>query len=208
MIKLRPTVLLMALLALLFVNARSSRADTIYNNLGPGNTWIVNREYDVNSDFMATLFVTSSGGNLATVITPLFSLNNPVTVDLYTNSAGQPGTLVEAWSVSAPGFPGQLTTLTSVLNPLLSANTRYWLVIPVTDIQKLNLAWYQNNQGLDGGIWIGNNLDALIQAEPASPMPAIQLNSTSSSPVPEPCTMLLFCSGLVGLAAYRRFKKA
>ena len=70
--------------------ATPSLADTIYNNLEPGNTWIINREYNVNNDFMATTFVASSDGKLADVLLPLFSLHNPVSMGLYTDSSANP----------------------------------------------------------------------------------------------------------------------
>ena len=119
-------------------------------------------------------------------MTPLFSLNNPVDLGLYTDSGGQPGSLLEDWNVDAPGFPGILTAIPSVQNPFLSADTQYWIVISVTTAQKDRLAWYQNNQGITGGLWIGSSLNGLIEAEAGMAIPAIQLNSTTPSAVPEP----------------------
>ena len=191
---------LQAAVALVFA-ASPCLAGTFYSNLGPGNTWIINREYDVNSDYMATSFVTSGGGKLEDVLIPLFSLNNPVNMGLYTDSDGRPGTLLESWSATIPGFPGILTTLPSVDNPSLSADTTYWFVIDVAADQKLNLSWYENNQAVPGGVWFGNNLTGLIEALPASPAPAIALESVATSPVPEPSSASLFasCLGLIAL---------
>ena len=191
-----------ALLILEFLSATPCLADTLYNNLGPGNTWTINREYDVNSDFMASSFTTSGSGNLLDVSIPLFSLNNPVELGLYTDSGGKPGTLLENWSVTAPGFPGILTTFASVQSPFLSAETEYWFVIDVAADQKLNLAWYQNDEGVTGGIWIGNSLDSLIEALPNSPAPAIQLNSTTASTVPEPAGGMGLAAGLGAMAIF------
>src|SRR5262249_2857017 len=111
----------------------------------------------------------------------------------------KPDTLLESWSITAPGFPGLLTTVPSVQNPLLSAATQYWFVIDVTDAQKLNLAWYWNDQGVGGGVWIGNSLSGLIEALPASPAPAIQLNSTAVTAVPEPASWIGLASGLAAM---------
>ena len=189
-----------ALLMLGSIGTSPCRADTIYSNLGPGNTWTVNREYDVNSDFMASPFVTSGGGNLLDVSLPLFSINNPVGLGLYTDSGGKPGTLLESWSVDVPGFPGILTTIPSVQNPLLSAATEYWFVIDVADDQKRNLAWYWNDQSVSGGVWFGNDLSGLIGAVPASPAPAIQLDSTAVTAVPEPASWISLASGVAIMA--------
>jgi len=199
-------ILLKALLILGWVAVIPSRADSIYNNLGPGDTWIINREWDTNFDFMATPFVTTAAGNLGGILTPLFNLNNPVSLGLYTDSGGKPDSLLEDWNVTAPGFPGVLTTIPSVQNPFLSANTEYWLVISLTSAQKNNLAWYQNNQGVTGGIWAGTALGSLIELEPDSPSPAIQLNSITSSAVPEPESRIVIaaCLALVVIARLKR----
>jgi len=201
----RLVIFLSALLLLGLGAATPSLADPLYSNLGPGNTFIINRDWQTNFDFMATPFVTTSGGNLGDILTPLFSLDNPVSIGLYTDSSGQPGTLLEGWSIDAPGFPGILTTIASVTNPLLSADTQYWLVITLTDAQKNELAWYENDQGIDGGIWAGNSLTGLISFEPASPAPAIQLDMVgSTSAMPEPGSGTL----LAGLALILMLSRA
>ena len=191
----------LTLAAVLMLCAHICVADSLYNNLGPGNTFTINREYDVNTSFMASEFMASGSGNLGSVSIPLFSLNNPVTMGLYTDSGGRPDMLLESWSVTVPGFPGLLTTFPSVQQPLLSAGTDYWFVIDVTDAQKLHLAWYWNDQGVPGGVWFGNSLGALIEAVPNSPAPAIQLNSTATTPVPEPSSgiELGICLGLISI---------
>jgi len=196
-----PTAL-SALLMLASV-AAPSRADTIYNDLGPGNTWIINREYDTNSDFMAAPIVTTGSGNLGDIMIPLFSLHNPVELGLYTDSGDQPGALLESWSVVVPGIPGVLTTVPSVANPFLSASTQYWFVVALTSTQKLNLAWYENNQGITGGVWAGFGTDALINFVPGSPAPAIQLTSQTATPVPEPSSALVLAMVAALLSIFR-----
>lgn len=195
-------VLLNALLALVLLAAMPLPAGTIYNDYGPGNSFIINRDYQTNFDFLATTFVTTGGGNLGTILTPLFSLNPPVSFGLYTDSADQPGALLENWSVPVPGFPAQIVTLNSAVNPFLSAGTQYWFVIALTSAQKNELAWYQNSQSVLGRVWAGFSLNGLLDFTPGSPAPAIQLNSTS--PVPEPADGMLFGSGLTLLGFARR----
>jgi hypothetical protein len=173
------------------------RAGTIYNNLGPGNTWIVNREWDSNFDFMASPFVATGGGKLDTIVAPFFSLRSSVTFGLYTDSDGHPGTLLESWNVPVPGFPGVLTTLTSVLNPSLSSGTEYWFLIDNPGPPN-PVAWYENNQGIPGGIWAGDKLSDPLDFDPASPLPAIQLNS-----IAEPASGILLGIGLLILASCR-----
>jgi hypothetical protein len=182
-------------------------ADTLYSDLGPGNTWIVNREYESDFDLMAAPFVTTGSGKLGDIVTPLFSLHNPVDLSLYTDSGDRPATLLESWSITVPSFPGILTTIPSVANPFLSADTQYWLVFPLTSLLKNNLAWYENNQGVTGGIWAGDNLNGLLNFVPASPAPAVQLNSLAPTSVPEPASAvtlaIVFALLMISRAASR-----
>jgi len=186
--------------------ASPAHASIIYTNLGPGETWIINREYDVNSTLMATTFTTTGGGTLGEVLVPIFSLHPPATFGLFTDSNGRPGTLLESWTNPVPGFPGILTTLTSVDNPVLTADTPYWFVITLTLAQHFDLAWYQNNQSVAGGVWFGNSSAGLIEAEAGSPAPAIQLDTTpgSTADAPEPASVALLLSGLALLIARKR----
>lgn len=70
---------------------------------------------------------------------------------------------------------------------------------------KNKLAWYENNQSANGGVWAGFQLNGLLNFLPGSPIPAIQLNSTSSS-VPEPASGMLFGGGLLLLRFMRKKK--
>lgn len=199
-------VILSACLVVGLFSAAPLAASAIYNNFGSGNSFIINRDYQTNFDYLATPFVATGGGNLGTILTPIFSLNSPVSFGLYTDSSGEPGTLLENWSSPVPGFPAQIVTLTSALNPMLSAGTQYWFVIALTSSQKNELAWYQNNQAVNGGVWAGFQLNAMFDFVPGSPIPAIQLNSASSS-VPEPASGMLIGGGLF-LLRFVRAKKS
>ena len=195
-------IVLNAIVTLVFGVASPCLAGSIYSNLGPGDSFIINRDFETNFDFMATTFVATGGGVLGDIRTSLFSLDSPVDLGLYTDSGDKPGALLESWSATVPGFPGILTTITSVQNPLLAAGAQYWFVIALTDAQRNKVAWYQNNQGVAGGVWAGPSLDHMLEFEPDSPAPAIELDSTASAPVPEPTsgvlvgTLLLFATHL------------
>jgi hypothetical protein len=39
------------------------QASVIYSNLGPGDTFIINRDYQTNFNVMATTFLATGGGN-------------------------------------------------------------------------------------------------------------------------------------------------
>jgi len=174
---IRSVFLLQLVLALGFALTKPCAGGTIYSNLGPNNAFIVNREYETNFAFMATNFIATNGGILASITTPVFSLSSPANFGLYTDANGVPGTQLESWSETVPGFPAELVTLPSVLNPLLTSGAKYWIVIAISQAQKNNLAWYENNQGVIGGIWLGNSIHGMIEVTPAQPIPAIELSS-------------------------------
>lgn len=177
-------------------------AGTAYNNFGPGNTVGVNAWIFTNaSGFIATTFTTTGAGPLSSVLLDAGCSSTPITLGLYTNSAGQPGTLLESWTV--PVTTVQLITLTSVLNPVLSSGTQYWFVITIPSNSTIEWAW--NNQGVNGGVWLGSGINALNEGSSPNPTPVIQLN-TQNAPngTPLPPTLILTLCGLalLGLASF------
>lgn len=204
--------------ALAFLLASPLLADPVdvgsvlFSNLGSGNTFISNREYDSPSTFLLTPFAATAGGNLGRILTPVFCLHSPVTFGLYSNdplgASREPGT----WRVGVfplLGVPVVLTPLTSALNPMLTADMKYWFGI--TQTQRFQVAWYENNQNVPGGIWeafSAGGIDELLEFVPDSPMPAIKLFASSAPcpSVPEPTSVLLLAVGipLVALLAHAR----
>jgi hypothetical protein len=94
--QVRSVVGIKALLALMFFASRPCLGGTIYNNLGPNDSFTINRGYETNFTLSATSFTTTDGGKLDSILTSVFSLISPVTFTLYNDSNGQPGTLLES----------------------------------------------------------------------------------------------------------------
>lgn len=115
----------------------SAHAGTIFSNVGPGFPGDSLGYYGDSGPgvtYLGMTFTATGSGNLDTLSLDLQGDTSPITIGLYSNSAGQPGALIESWSTAIPagfGFPPvpPLTTLTSVGNPSLSAGTQYWLVL-------------------------------------------------------------------------------
>jgi hypothetical protein len=192
----------LAVLALCFAPGRLSADPVLYSNLGPGNSF-GGGAYSTGS-FNGTTFITTAGGNLATVSVDIFANQFApavISVALYTDSSGLPGIPLETWTATFPSAEGTppLTTLISLQHPLLTTDTRYWFVaLPAS----VGVNWFWNNQGVNGGLWVGTTLDGISQGFPDSPTPAIQLTA-----VPEPISANLLLLGCVALLAMHIARK-
>jgi len=111
-----------------------------------------------------------------------------MTAGLYTDLDGAPETLLETWTVpviqtccgSLPASVPPLTTLVSIVHPLLSSKTKYWFVF---NIGTGNTAfWWFNDQGVNGGLWINDKVAPLHQGAATYPTPGIQLTSDQPQP--------------------------
>jgi hypothetical protein len=221
-----------ALVLGLFVS--SSWAGTILNsNLGPGMSYSGGNVFQIESvdgsgvnppnkvwavEFSPT--VTSPFAD-AIVALRLFSGTNQLFVSLARDNNDAPGAVLEQISVTglAASTAGGLVTASSVLNPVLTAGTPYWLVLsaPTPDTAAF---WFWNSSGdfpaAPPGHPGGSNL-AVSNTGPSGPwilepllffnfpgIGTVPLSRTAfqiDGTVPEPSTVLLVISGLTLMAA-------
>jgi hypothetical protein len=174
-------------------------ADTLYSDLGPGDSWNGSSAYDAGA-FLGTTFTVATSGFLENILLPVESnadFANIDSVGLYADSSGKPGTLLESWAALLPaeGNVPPLTDLTSLENPLLTAGTQYWLVV---DAPLSGVMWDLNDQGVDGGAWSGASLNGMSQLFPADATPAIEVTS-----MPEPSSAVFCGIAFLGLIVFR-----
>jgi hypothetical protein len=172
-------------------------AGIIYSNIGSTFPNDSSRVYFSNNTFEAAPFTTAGGGILSSLEFAAYSYTpaTTVTAALYTDSSGQPGTLIESWSaaIPVPGFSGTSMlpippmVLTSAVDPSLLPGTAYWFVL--TQPNGLYSDVFGGDQSVNGGVWVGNSITALSQIFPDLEAVGIQLNS--SSPNPEPATAMM-----------------
>ena len=205
--------------ALVLIAPTAARATVIFSNLGSGSSYdttggnIVGDgldgygyNYALGGTFTPTANYTLGSFQLA--LNGVFGSNTDVVNVALTNaSAGLPGSTIESFSIAAGtlGLLGNNNPLifeNSILNPLLSAGTQYWITVSTAITS--SVAWNWNNIGdtadvatsLDGGSTWGG---------PYGQTPgAFEVDSLSQTSVPEPSTMLLLVFGLAGLAGFRK----
>jgi hypothetical protein len=105
---------------------------------------------------------------------------NGVVINLMSNSAGVPGTVLESWSASNLASGPNTISVSSKLNPTLSAGQTYW--VEVTPAAADTTAfWYTNNLSLGGGVTdISGAGWTALSGYAGQTLPAFSVSSTAS----------------------------
>jgi hypothetical protein len=186
-------------------------AGVIFTNFGPGLSYDitsgnpVGNAFDSNDYAEGVSFTPSVNGNFGSVSLALscfFVCSNSFTVDLTADAGLQPGAVIESFSLSgaALGVAGNnnpLEVANSVLKPMLTAGTAYWITVssPLTD----SITWNFNSMGDTSPEALSTDGGATWFSPSGFTPGALQVNST-----PEPATVLLAGSIILVLAFHRR----
>jgi hypothetical protein len=206
-----------ALTICLIVSPRMSKADTVYSNFAPSQSFDarccgVDVELNTSHESQAMPFTPSGNFTLTEIDLALAYIDgvNDVTVTLNANSSGQPGSVIESWNnvTSQTGwlyFYTQYTPEALLSSPgvLLNAGQQYWVVVTAGG-SDTDVAWNWNSTGDSGTYetysfyygWVTHS----------GTRGAYDVLGTST--VPEPGTMLLLGSGLASLIGLRRRRAA
>jgi hypothetical protein len=216
------------LLALSFVALGTARASVIYSNLGsppqfnPGNGWhldggaLVGQMLAVAFTPSATVRVADAQLALGIVFTNLSQ--SPIVPYLALDAGGLPGTqlvgLTLASGQSIGAFPpGNLATfICSSPCPMVNAGQQYWLVVQIPNLgpdyfnsqAEWNFTYINYASGTDfafrenGTGWQFNSSTDL--------RPAFAIDGSLGSSLPEPSSLLLLASGVLGVMGAARLR--
>jgi hypothetical protein len=204
----------LAALLLLVCGVGRAKAETIFNNFGPGDTYQKNSSYVIGLAGGGTF--TSSQGDGFRVTGGNYTLNsltlalcivsgpNAVDVQFRADAGGVPGTILETFHFSNLGQFGKLNPPvvgTSELHPLLLEGEEYWVTASAGD--QTTAGWNLNSTGDFGDVAFSRDEGPFTVTQ--RPLAAMRIDA-----VPEPTTITLLSIGIVGMAGYtlRRRKLA
>jgi PEP-CTERM motif-containing protein len=219
MSRLTRTVLCITALAVLWLALPlTSRAGTItvYSNFGPGNAYDPNDGYTQSgagsltgfNALQAMAFTNTTGENIALtqidIADSFVAGNNTMTLNLYADTGGAPGAVLESWTVNnLPGLGTCCTveTVNDVAGVILQNGGTYWLA-PASDDVTWE-AWNWNTTGASGNGSFSADGGTTWATSTYNPNGAFDVLGTSVS-TPEPASLLMLGAGMLGLVGVRR----
>ena len=193
----------------------SARADVVYNNLGPGDTFSVTGGILIGPDDgsfgdinqAASFSVGPTAHFLTNVVLGLGVTDTPaypfvpasVNVLVAKDAAGSPGTvlLTMPYAITTPG--DQAITVYDAGSVMLAANENYWIIADAEG--EFHGSWRFNSLGYMG-LTAGQTEGSSWNLRPNDDMYALRVEGNPV--VPEPATLLLAILGLALLPRRRR----
>lgn len=188
---------------------------TIFDNTNPISSiccgYAIGLYPSTTSTYTSYAAFTPTGSNyLLTSVGLVASLGtggSPLDLFLYSSSGGQPGTLLESWLNVAVGSSLSLVTQPSVGSLILNEGQQYWLGATTNNPQAEDIWWI--NPALTQGLGCYTvNGGPYNCATTVSGLVAFQILGTPTSATPEPSSLLLLSSGLLGLGPFIRRRLA
>jgi len=209
-----------AVWALVLIAPSVGRATVVFSNLAGGLTKYntsdgntvgfdpVFSTDDAEGDTFLGTGLTFSNLQIAINCVAIGACPDNITVALTANNGGQPGATIESFTVAGGSigiFGGNaLVNLSSVLHPVLSNGTRYWITVEA-DLNDA-LAWNLNSTG-DTSAEANSQDGGASWFSPSGFTPgAFEVDGTANTSAPEPGTAALLVSGGLLLGLFRRVR--
>lgn len=210
----------LALLLTMTAAPASVRADSIYNNFGPAESFNEDYGYQIQAEsfgfstLAAAAFTPRGNFTLSEIDIGLAwsaHRSNAARIKLVNSVDGLPGsTVLESWSTApAPCLQGPCgpQSLMSPGDVMLVSGTQYWVVAEPGN-NGFDI-WDWNNTG-SGSLFATSRNDGSPWFKGAGLTPAFDvlgtLNPTPSATTPEPSSVLLIGAGLLALAGVMKRK--
>jgi hypothetical protein len=203
-------------LGMLLAPPSSALALTVYDTLGPADTYSNSGNWFGTQTFeelgpvtykIAAGFQPSASGQFDELWLGAQYLggNNAFTLHLFSDDLGSMGT--QLWSQTftgqLPGWgPGSLFHAADLNGPFLTPGSTYWLMAETTPDSFHN--WSRNALGAGGNIAYWGSPDSWRYDKVDEWALALRVGVDPASPVPEPGSLLLVGTGLAAFALSRR----
>jgi hypothetical protein len=212
MTKIRLIVSAVCLIATVALIPQPASAGVVYTTLGPSGEYVVFGTIVDSNQVIADLFTLGAGTTVGDAVLALGHYganNNPVNVYIESDSSG-PGSIIASLSQVGTilpvdnGFGGGLVTFTCSGAACTLGAGSYWLVAREP---YANTGQVWDNAYLDATTTVAFNLVGSPTGPWSRPYSAtaggFRLDDTGSG-VPEPTSILLFATGLLGIGIARR----